>query len=45
MSRLVESSQTTNSIMELSARIEQILKQLQPAFSREVPFEWFVLLT
>ena len=30
--------------MELYARIEQILKQLQPAFSREVPFEWFVLL-
>ena len=30
--------------MELYARIEQILKTLRPAFSREVPFEWFVLL-
>ena len=30
--------------MELYARIEQILSKLRPAFSREVPFEWFVLL-
>ena len=30
--------------MELYARIEQILKSLRPAFSREIPFEWFVLL-
>ena len=30
--------------MELYARIEQILKGLRPAFSREAPFEWFVLL-
>ena len=30
--------------MELYARIEQVLKQLRPTFSREVPFEWFVLL-
>lgn len=30
--------------MELYARIEQILKHLRPAFSREAPFEWFVLL-
>jgi hypothetical protein len=30
--------------MELYARIEQILKKLRPAFSREGPFEWFVLL-
>ncbi|CAN5719139.1 hypothetical protein BH23CYA1_BH23CYA1_23340 [soil metagenome] len=30
--------------MELYARIEQILKNLRPAFSREIPFEWFVLL-
>lgn len=30
--------------MELYARIEQILAKLRPAFSREVPFEWFVLL-
>ncbi len=30
--------------MELYARIEQILQKLRPAFSREVPFEWFVLL-
>lgn len=30
--------------MELYARIEQILRKLRPAFSREVPFEWFVLM-
>ncbi|MEO0378432.1 MAG: transposase [Cyanobacteria bacterium P01_A01_bin.17] len=30
--------------MALYARIEQILNKLCPAFSREVPFEWFVLL-
>ena len=30
--------------MELYTRIEQILKTLRPAFSRETPFEWFVLL-
>lgn len=30
--------------MELYARIEQIIEKLRPAFSREVPFEWFVLL-
>jgi Transposase DDE domain len=30
--------------MELYARIEQILKGLRPAFSREIPFEWVVLL-
>ena len=30
--------------MELYARIEQILKKIRPAFSRETPFEWFVLL-
>ena len=30
--------------MELYARIEQILKPLRPSFSREVPFEWFVML-
>ena len=30
--------------MELYARIEQIFKTLRPAFSREIPFEWFVLL-
>jgi hypothetical protein len=30
--------------MELYARIEQILNKLRPAFSREGPFEWFVLL-
>lgn len=30
--------------MELYARIEQILQKLHPAFSRAVPFEWFVLL-
>ena len=30
--------------MELYVRIEQILQRLRPAFSREVPFEWFVLL-
>ena len=30
--------------MELYARIEQILKGLRSAFSREAPFEWFVLL-
>ena len=43
-SRLVELLQTTSPIMELYARIEQILRHLRPAFSREVPFEWFVLL-
>ena len=30
--------------MELYTRIEQVLSKLRPAFSREVPFEWFVLL-
>jgi hypothetical protein len=30
--------------MKLYQRIEQILLQLRPVFSREVPFEWFVLL-
>ena len=30
--------------MELYARIEQILTQLRFSFSRERPFEWFVLL-
>lgn len=30
--------------MELYTRIEQVLLKLRPAFSREVPFEWFVLL-
>ena len=30
--------------MELYARIEQILLELRPAFSRDIPFEWFVLL-
>ncbi|MGB7087747.1 MAG: transposase [Phormidesmis sp.] len=30
--------------MELYARIEQILFKLRPAFSRDVPFEWFVRL-
>ena len=30
--------------MELYARIEQIIVKLRPAFSRETPFEWFVLL-
>ena len=30
--------------MELYARIEEILRKLRPAFSREVPFEWFFLL-
>lgn len=31
-------------IMELYARVEQVLSKLRPAFSREVPFEWFALL-
>jgi len=30
--------------MELSERLEQIVKQLQPAFSREATFQWFVIL-
>ena len=30
--------------MELYQRIEQIIVKLRPAFSRETPFEWFVLL-
>ena len=30
--------------MELYTRIEQILYRLRPAFSRDVPFEWFVLM-
>ncbi|MEO1211840.1 MAG: transposase [Cyanobacteria bacterium J06638_20] len=30
--------------MELCQRLEQILKELRPAFSREAPFRWFVLL-
>ncbi|MEL7052579.1 MAG: hypothetical protein AAGM45_12420 [Cyanobacteria bacterium J06588_5] len=30
--------------MELYARLEQIIEKLRPAFSREVPFEWFMLL-
>jgi len=30
--------------MELYTRIEQVLRKLRPAFSREVPYEWFVLL-
>ena len=30
--------------MELYTRIEQVLMRLRPAFSREVPYEWFVLL-
>ena len=30
--------------MELYARIEQILLKLRPGFSRDIPFEWFVLL-
>ncbi len=30
--------------MELYQRLEQILVKLRPAFSREAPFEWFVLL-
>ena len=30
--------------MELYTRIEQILRTLRPAFSREIPFDWFVLL-
>lgn len=30
--------------MELYERLEQILVKLRPAFSREAPFEWFVLL-
>ncbi|MGB7087727.1 MAG: hypothetical protein WBD47_19370 [Phormidesmis sp.] len=30
--------------MELYARIEQIIIKLRPGFSRETPFEWFVLL-
>jgi hypothetical protein len=30
--------------MELYERLEQIIVKLRPAFSRETPFEWFVLL-
>jgi hypothetical protein len=30
--------------MNLYQRIEQILEELRPAFSRETPYEWFVLL-
>ena len=30
--------------MELYVRIEQIIARFRPAFSRETPFEWFVLL-
>lgn len=30
--------------MELYQRLEQIVVKLRPAFSREAPFEWFVLL-
>ncbi len=30
--------------MELYERIEQIVSQLRPAFSRAVPYEWFILL-
>jgi len=30
--------------MELYQRIEQILAKLRPVFSREAPFEWFLLL-
>jgi DDE superfamily endonuclease len=30
--------------MKLYQRIEQILHQFRPVFSREAPFEWFVLL-
>lgn len=30
--------------MELSQRLEQIIVKLRPAFSREAPFEWFVML-
>ena len=30
--------------MKLYTRIEQVLLKLRPAFSREVPFDWFVLL-
>ena len=30
--------------MELYHRIEQAIATLRPAFSREVPFGWFVLL-
>ena len=30
--------------MELYQRLEQIIVKLRPTFSREVPFEWFVLL-
>lgn len=30
--------------MELYQRIDQVVSKLRPAFSREVPFEWFVIL-
>ena len=30
--------------MQLCQRVEQILEQLRPAFSREATFQWFVLL-
>ncbi|MEM8804429.1 MAG: hypothetical protein AAGF01_00050 [Cyanobacteria bacterium P01_G01_bin.38] len=30
--------------MELYERLEQIIVKLRPAFSREAPFEWFVIL-
>jgi hypothetical protein len=30
--------------MELYDRIEQIISELRPAFSRETTFQWFVLL-
>ncbi|EKU99237.1 hypothetical protein Lepto7375DRAFT_1258 [Leptolyngbya sp. PCC 7375] len=29
--------------MELYQRLEQIIVKLRPAFSRDAPFEWFVL--
>jgi hypothetical protein len=30
--------------MKLYQRLEQILRQFRPVFSREATFEWFVLL-
>lgn len=30
--------------MQLCQRLEQILQQLRPAFSREATFQWFILL-
>ena len=37
-------SQCYLSIMQLCQRLEQILNNLRPAFSREATFQWFILL-